>query len=386
MTPKDILTNKSFCPIPWTGFYADISGDVKNCICSYESIGNIKDNTIEEILTGPKNTQIKKDILSNNKPYSCSYCYRLEENKTSYGIVSSRVYYLKQLKSVEPTLYNDPQNFNLHQLDIRWSNTCNFACVYCGPVLSSKWASELKVTVEQPSEQQLQNLKKFIFANAQNLKNIYMAGGEPLLIKENAELLTLLLEVNPEVELRVNTNLSKTDTNVMDLICQFKNVHWTLSAESIHDKFSYMRYGGNWDEFVENWTKLKKIPNHKITFNMVWCVLNHTGIFECIDYFLNNGVHPNSFILTAILGPKWLDTRHLPEYVLQSLDRELENRIKLKPGYLLEDGYCNLLKHIRTPYNKDLATALDKLQQLDQRRGLDSSKIFTELYKLKEGK
>jgi MoaA/NifB/PqqE/SkfB family radical SAM enzyme len=381
MTPKDMLTNKSFCPLPWTGFYADISGEVKNCICSYESIGNLKNNSIEEILSGPINTQVKQDILANKKPFTCSYCYSLEENKASRNIVSSRVYYLKQLKTVDPVIYQNPWQFNLHQVDVRWTNTCNFACVYCGPVLSSKWAEELKVRVEQPSVQQLLDLKNFIFNNAHQLKNIYMAGGEPLLMKQNAELLKLLLVVNPDIELRINTNLSKTDTEVMELICQFKNVHWTLSAESIDDKFAYMRYGGNWNDFVENIKRIQVIPTHRLTFNMVWCVLNHTGIFECIDYFLNNGFHPNSFILTAILGPDWLDTRHLPDHVLQSLEQELESRIKLKPGFLLEDGYRNLLKHVRTPFSKNLKNTLDNIRQLDQRRNINSTKIFTDLYK-----
>ena len=46
MTPKDILTNKSFCPIPWTGFYIGPDGQVKNCICSWDDIGNTKENKI----------------------------------------------------------------------------------------------------------------------------------------------------------------------------------------------------------------------------------------------------------------------------------------------------------------------------------------------------
>jgi molybdenum cofactor biosynthesis enzyme MoaA len=248
-------------------------------------------------------------------------------------------------------------------------------------VLSSKWADELKIAIDQPSEHQLQELKKFIMSNAHQLKNVYMAGGEPLLIKENAELLSVLLEVNPNIELRINTNLSKTNSGVMDLICQFKNVHWTVSAESTGAQFEYMRYGSKWEEFLENLSKIRALPGHKLTFNMIWGVLNYKGIFECIDYFLGNGFHPNSFILTAIRGPLWLDTRHLPDYMLQLLEEELNNRIKLKPGFLLEDGYRNLLAHIHTPYKKDLATTLDKLQQLDQRRNLDSNKIFTDLYK-----
>ena len=380
MTPKDIITNKAFCPLPWTGFYTDISGDVKNCICSRESIGNLKNNSIQDILTGPANTKIKQQMLDKQKPHTCSYCYELEESKTLTNIVSSRVYYIKQLKKVDATLYDTPEKFNLQQLDIRWRNTCNHACVYCGPVLSSKWASELNVVINTPSEQRIQELKSYVFDNLHQIKNVYMAGGEPLLIKENSEMLELLLEKNPEVELRVNTNLSKTDTNVMDLICQFKNVHWTVSAESIEDKFEYMRYGGIWKDFLENLERIRQLP-HKLTFNMVWCVLNHTAIFECIDYFLAQGFHPNSFILTATLGPDWLDTRQLPKNVLQSLGREIQRRIELKQGYLLEDGYQNLLRHTQKPFESTLLDTLNRIQQLDQRRNLDSRKIFKDLYK-----
>ena len=58
MTPKDILTNKHFCPMPWTGLMYNVDGRVKNCIRSDPAtgtLGNIKDNTIEEILLGSTN-------------------------------------------------------------------------------------------------------------------------------------------------------------------------------------------------------------------------------------------------------------------------------------------------------------------------------------------
>jgi MoaA/NifB/PqqE/SkfB family radical SAM enzyme len=382
MTPKDILTNKAFCPIPWTGFYADVSGDIKNCICSYESIGNLKTQSITEILTGAKNTEIKTAILNKEKHPSCNYCYRLEENKKSHDIVSSRIYYLKELKTVALDTYSDPNNFNLHQVDVRWSNVCNHACVYCGPVLSSKWADELKIKIEHPSQDRNKEFKDFIFSNISELKNIYMAGGEPLLMKENEEFLTKLLEKNPDVSLRVNTNLSKTNTRVLDLICKFKNVHWTVSVESMGEQFEYMRYGGKWEDFLENLNTIKQLP-HKLTFNMTWGVLNYLSIFDTVDYFIINGFHQNSFILTALLGPRWLDTRHLPKHVLQSLEELLLERIAMKQGFLLEDGYRNLLKHIQQPFDKNFNETLDKIAEIDARRNLDSTKIFTHLYQLK---
>ena len=379
MNPKDILTNKAFCPIPWAGFYIGPDGEVKNCICSKESIGNTRLDPIVDILKGPINTQVKVEILDKQKPHTCSYCYSLEENKNSLDIVSSRVYYMRELKSVNRELYADPGNFDLNHIDIRWRNTCNFACVYCGPTLSSKWASELKVEVPQPSRERFAELKQYVFDNAHQLKNIYMAGGEPLLIKENEELLELLLKVNPNVTLRVNTNLSQTDTKVLDLLCKFKNVHWTVSAESIEEKFEYMRYGGNWVDFNENLKLLQTLP-HKITFNMLWGILNYYAIYECIDHFRALGFHQNSFILTAITGPAWLDTRHLPDDKLKEIDATLHQRIAERPGFLLEDGYRNLSAHINKPFDKTLPKSFSRLKEIDQRRGLDSSKIFTDLY------
>ena len=198
------------------------------------------------------------------------------------------------------------------------------------------------------------------------------------------ELLELLLEKNPDVVIRVNTNLSKTNTRVLDLLCKFKNVHWALSAENINKEFEYVRYGGKWEEFLSN-LKLIRSLQHKITFNMVWCILNYYCIFDCIDYLRGIGFHTNAFILTAAIGPDWLDTRHLPDNVLQLIKNQLLDRINEQPGFLLEDGYRNLLTHMQKPFDKNLDLTFKKIAVMDQRRGVDSSKIFTELYKLKEG-
>ena len=63
MTPKDILTNPYFCPMPWTGLMYNFDGKVKNCIRSDAKtgeLGNIKDTPIEKILLGTKNITQEK--------------------------------------------------------------------------------------------------------------------------------------------------------------------------------------------------------------------------------------------------------------------------------------------------------------------------------------
>jgi MoaA/NifB/PqqE/SkfB family radical SAM enzyme len=383
MTPKDVLTNPHFCPMPWTGLMYNVDGKVKNCIRSDERtglLGNIKDTPIEEILLGPTNVN-KQTNITNNKPAAgCHTCYDLERGKKDFDIISDRIFYIKEFKRTPLDIYQ-PNKFDLQTIDVRWTNLCNFACVYCSAEFSSKWADELNVQIKTPPEKQQAAFREYIYRHTKNLKHVYLAGGEPLLMKEN---LQLLQELNPEVNLRINTNLSKVDTGVFDAVCGFKNVHWTVSVETVEDEFEYIRFGGYWADFLDNLNVIRKL-DHKISFNMLWFLLNYDTIFGCVDYLKGLGFHNNSFIIGALLTPDYLNIRHLPENVLNLLKIKLESRIIEQPGYLLEDSYRNMLHYIQQPIQQDLVGSFKNLAVMDLRRGVDSSKIFTELYKLKEG-
>ena len=52
MDAKKLLTNKSICVLPWTGFELEPNGSVKNCIISTEILGNINRTPIKNILGG----------------------------------------------------------------------------------------------------------------------------------------------------------------------------------------------------------------------------------------------------------------------------------------------------------------------------------------------
>ena len=379
MTPKDVLTNRHFCTMPWNGLMYNFDGSVKNCIRSASKIGNIKDAPIEHILHGPINVAKQKNILANQPAEGCHTCYDLERNKTDLAMISDRIFYIKEFKHNSLDLYQ-PDQHSLQAIDVRWTNLCNFACVYCGPEFSSKWAAEIGKQLTTPSQQQLDDFRQYIYAHASQLRHVYLAGGEPLLIKENLELLN---QLNPDVHLRINTNLSKVDTGVFDAVCRFKNVHWTLSVETQTEEFEYIRFGGVWQDFLDNLNIIRRL-DHKISFNMLWFLLNYNSIFDCVEYFQELGFHNNSFIIGALLGPDYLNIRHLPDDVLKLLKDKLTDKISQQPGYLLEDSYKNMLHYITQPIEKNLTRSFEQLSVMDSRRGLDSSKIFTDLYKLKE--
>lgn len=381
MTPKDMLTNPYFCPCPWTGLMYNFDGTVKNCIRSDDNmpIGFLQKEDITQIVNNKENVDRQQKIYSKEPVPSCHTCYELEQNKKSFDIISDRVFYIKELKQVPVSTYQ-PGNFDLQTIDVRWSNLCNFSCVYCSPEFSSQWANELGVKFDTPNEEQKTKFKNYIFENAPKLRHVYLAGGEPLLMKENLELLERL---SPDVNLRINTNLSKVDTRIFENISKFKNVHWTVSAETMHSEFEYIRYGGSWNDFMDNLNTIKN-TNHKISFNMLWFLLNYNSVFDFVDYMKDQGFHNNSFIIGALLQPLYLNVRHLPNDVLHLIKTKLETRIAENPGYLLEDSYRNMLYYISQPFEKDLQKSFIKLETLDQRRGLDSSKIFKDLYKLKD--
>jgi len=375
MTPRDILTNPTFCPMPWTGMMYNFNGEVKNCIRSAGPLGDIKDQNIESILIG--NNQLRQQQIVDQQPVeTCHTCYDLERGKKGFDHISDRVFYIRELKNI-PTDTYQVGRFDLRTVDVRWTNLCNFACVYCGPEFSSRWSDELKIRPKVPDQQQLMDFKNYIYDHAGQLKHVYLAGGEPLLMKEN---LTLLEKLNPDTNVRINTNLSKVDTRVFEAICKFPNVHWTVSVETLAEEFEYIRHGGSWTDFLDNLNKINQL-GHKISFNMLHFLLNYNSIFDCVDFLKAQGFHNNSFVIGALLTPEYLNIRHLPQNVLNSVKSKLQDRINQKPGYLLEDSYRNMLHYIDTPFEKNIKLSLDKLSELDQRRGIDSKTTFKDLYK-----
>lgn len=375
MTPRDILTNPYFCPMPWTGLMYNFDGQVKNCIRSAGPLGNIKDQPIEQILGN--NNQVRQQQIVDRQPVeTCHTCYDLERGKKGFDHISDRVFYIRELKNIPMETYQI-NNFDLQTIDVRWSNLCNFACVYCSSEFSSKWSDELKIRHAVPSDQQLTDFKNYIYDHADQLRHVYLAGGEPLLMKEN---LTLLEKLNPSANIRINTNLSKVDTRVFDAVCKFKNVHWTVSVETIAEEFEYIRHGGSWVDFLDNLAIIKQL-NHKISFNMLHFMLNYNSIFDCVDFLKQLGFHNNSFVIGALLKPEYLNIRHLPQGVLHSVKSKLQDRINQNPGYLLEDSYRNMLHYIDTPFEKNIKLSVDKISEMDQRRSIDSRTIFKDFYK-----
>jgi len=372
------MKGQSFCPAAWNSLSVNPSGDVENCCVSTNKIGNINQTTdIKQILFSEKNQRIQQDMIDGRTVGGCQWCHN-----TKHNLQTTMLSVFDDYQSRE--IYNAVGNFELGYLDLRWHNTCNLACVYCGPVYSSTWADELK-QYHRIERDNRNNLMDYVLENITSLRKLYLAGGEPLMIKENEVLLRELLEKNPACSVLINTNLSQIKNNkIFELATQMPNCHWLVSVEAMGNMYEYIRYPGNWAQFNENLMFLKSTVGIKqVGFNMVAMNLNCFEIWETVDYLIDNGFDPATTVLALYNNgqvPGLFDMKNLaPELIRDTLKRMNKNIYKTLTGWQNIHDY--LVNNQNSEYWSLGKRALARhLGQIDHRRNIDSTPVFPVLY------
>lgn len=382
-TIKDLVLHKSLCVLPWHGLALMPNGEIKNCAVSNEILGNIKQDSLPNILNNSISQTVRQDMRDDVRHSRCTTCYRTEDLQTSNPIqkISNRIWYMKVLKNHDLDVYKQNSYAKLNVLDLRWRNTCNYSCVYCGPDLSSRWVTERnKKLVYKIDEQFLEETKRYIFDHIHEIKHVYLAGGEPLLIKENLELLEQLKQHNTNVTIRINTNLSVIDNKIFQmLVDDFADTKWTVSIDAIGEDYEYIRYPGNWDNFLKNLTYLySKTKN--IDYNMTWSVLNAYTIFDAIDFLQQTFNCPDTvFVIQPIFGPRSLQTSNLCKDTLDDLRSIIEQRLQKCSSKLYQNSLESMLESLDLHTSKRFDKTLKFLNTINRQRMLQFPKSLTNL-------
>lgn len=364
------LSNKNFCPAAWTSLYVEPNGKVDYCCVGHNNLGNLNDvNSVINILHGEKHRKVQQDMLDDRLISGCAWC-----NKGS-NLLQRK--YLEQFPDLNDPVYQ-VGSFNLRYLDARWSNTCNLACVYCSENCSSLWAQELGLNIKIERDIK-NNFLQYVLDNVETLEEVYLAGGEPLLMKENELLLEALSARNPNCRILVNTNLLNLDTKIYQLLIGMPNVTWLVSFEAIGAEYEYLRYPGKWTDFEHNLMRLKQdVVLEKIQFNMVFLSLNVMSFWDTIDWAHAQGFKPESMALSlyhngVFLGP----------FAVQALDIEYRNQVikrMQQKDYTKLTGYQNIADCLANP-NLVSVQFVETLKNTDARRNLNSRQIFPDVYK-----
>lgn len=380
MDPKTYFHNKTLCPAAWNNFYIDPAGSVRTCSIGKTELGNINTNTFDEILKSEESVKIRQAMIDGYLPDQCIDCINLEKNNKN--AFSARMHYRKTITDTNnlSDYARAEGEFTITGFDIRQTNTCQNACVYCGPLLSSKFASEMNKFPRITSEENLDNLSEFIINNLLNLKEIYFAGGEPLIIKSNLRILEELYECNPSCKVRINSNIMDIDNRIYAQSLKFKDLQYTISVDSIAYQYEYIRWPSKWQRFLTNLDRvMSDVPRYN--FNMVLNILNWDGLLDTISLLLDKGISENAFIITHATMPRELNINNLSNDQLDHFVHKTEAFLSnLDTELFLYHSLVGCVNFVDKSFPKDIDKTRSYLKQTDSRRNLDSKALFPYIY------
>lgn len=366
-----------FCAAPWNLIYVDVDGSVKICVRGKEYFGNLQTNTIEEILASPKIKQIKKQILNDEISSHCINCLSLENdgsNNKKYSFLRNNY---NQLARDIDINYKDTDQFVLGALDLHWSSLCDLKCVTCWAKQSSSIAVEQGLPVRHlPTEHALKFID-WVVANQHTLKEIYLSGGEPTMIKYNTRLLEQIHK-RDDLLIRVNSNMMwDFDNAVIQEILKFPNVLFTCSADGIEKRFDYIRRGASWTKFQSRLKFLLEQPNVEVRINSVFSVLNGSVLTDVIDYFKHTFGVTNYTINQCDMEQDQLRCRNLPDQTKQVAVAKITDAIeRYNQDINLVGQLKNCLAELERPAEYSYVEYLDSIDQL---ANTNWRNVFTEL-------
>lgn len=366
--------SRHFCSVPWNHFEVFSNGDIKTCSKGY-TFGNINQEPIEKILVNDQIKSIKSNLLADQLDKNCMGCHRLTVDDEHFDL---RNHYNPMFKSFDID-YDNVELFELHGIDLHWDNTCNFKCVYCNPDQSSLIAQEQNVVVTKSDSSNVDKIIDMVVKNQYALKEIYLSGGEPLLIKNNLKLLSQIS--NKDIPIRINSNISVANEKnlIFSEIKKFKNVLWTVSADAMGEQFNYIRSGGDWNVFINNLNNITAL-GHSVRLNLVWFVGSALSMFDTIEFFVKQ-YNIKDITVNQLCGHQSLRVRNSPPLVKQQAKQKLNKLLEsglidFKSNAWFNIARCNNELDLSP---EDSTGYIKYFEELDQLRNTNWREIFPEL-------
>jgi len=378
MTPREkelLIDSESFCMLPWMHLHAFPDGRAYPCCFAFDKlhVGNVNQNSMEEVFNGPKMKQMRLNMLSNKKSRECVKCYDQEQSGFFSLRLSSNKHFGHNISMTENTKPDGTADFIIKYWDIRFSNLCNMACRSCGTWFSSNWYEDhKKLTGAPPNHAKImkagrssndiweQLLKQF-----DHVEQFYFAGGEPIIMEEH---LRILKELDKRkmyhVRLIYNTNFSKSKfkgTDIFELWNKFDSVSIGASLDAMGPRAELMRKGTKWEETVANRKRMLEVCP-QVDFYISATV----GLSNCLhvtdfhkDWVEQGLIKPQDFNFNLLQYPLWQRMDLLP----------MEEKEKVTAKYKEHMAWLKSQDHL-TRASKGFESALDWMNKKDMSRHL----------------
>lgn len=351
-TPSDtrfILTEdtleefQNFCIVPWVHLQVDVDGRALPC-CRIEAtngLGSLKERNLAEIWNGPELRDMRRQMLRDERLPQCGDCHRVERaGGESYRQDMNRQYRASFADVAHTASDGSVFSAGATSLGLRFSNVCNFRCRTCGPEFSTAWYPEIETLagrkLEEPirAAREASELWRFLEPQLPHVRQLYFAGGEPLLHDEHYQLLEKLLAAGRrDVVLGYNSNLSKLryrHWNITSLWAEFDHVWILASLDGVGPAGELLRKGMRWSETVANFRAIREhAPRVRFGVYPTVNLMNAFHLPTAIDEFIALGMVRGSGDLKVNLlrEPRHLNLQILNESERRGLRRLYESYI-----------------------------------------------------------
>lgn len=405
--------SETFCIMPWVHLHTWPNGNVYPC-CLADSdypLGNLKDNTLEEIWNSNDLKKIRKELINGEKPMVCKRCYMQEDMGSASFRVSSNNQWQHHIdKAIETTLPDGTDtNFKLNYWDFRFSNICNLKCRMCGPELSSSWYDDqIKMYGSSSTPRALihcndlskEDIMIYVDRFINDAEEIYFAGGEPFIMEEHYLILEKLIAAgNTKCRIRYNTNFTSLKFKKWDLIKLWKpfiednidNVRIFASLDGIGSVAEYARKNTKWSAVEDN---IKRV--HDAGMN-VWTstTVNIFNIFhlpEFVERMHELGIRSDKMQMNNVLTfPDYYGINILPDDLkqkaIENLDKHIANNryrnvidSKFYDYTFLEKNYEVIKKYFDLETERPKEEILKDLKKFTLIKDVNRNESFVETF------
>jgi MoaA/NifB/PqqE/SkfB family radical SAM enzyme len=431
--------SKTFCPLPWIHIATRPNGDVRVC-CTANASGagqvdikdaglvkqdgvnmNLRDHSIEQVWNSDQMKATRLQMLNNEVPTSCTKCFQEE----AAGIVSKRQWESDVWKQridvdniVATTGADGSLPVKIPYFDLRLGNMCQLKCIMCSPHDSSSWIKEWKLqypkyqTIELQTDQSWDNTFDYnwyqkgsfldsVKSQSSLIKELYFAGGEPLLIPEHYKILEFMVESGAAADcvLRYNSNGLELPEKLFELWNHFKQVKFNFSIDAVGEHNDYIRYPSKWTNIVANLKRLDDTPDNVVV--NIACAVQLLNVLYIPDLVywkesmnfkkINKAPYGAGLIGTHLVYlPSYLNVRVLPNHLKDKVSETIDyfchsrthNQEFVNNPYGLK-RWQGLVQYMNAEdWSNKLPILEDYLTVTDNQRGTDFRQTFPELIDL----
>jgi organic radical activating enzyme len=378
--------------------------------CHRTGWGYLTPDTFDTFHNTEKKQQERVQMLQGAWPdHSCSYCRDIEAG----GGFSDRMLHLTIPDQSPVELETDPTAVIVTPtiLEVFFDNTCNMACLYCIPQLSSKINQEnrqfgdfvsngveLKSVEASPDHKQmLEKFWQWMGNNSTKLTRFNALGGEPFYQSEFEQLLEYFENSqHPNLELGIVTNLMIDSNKLLKYLNRFENllinkrlkrIDITCSIDCLGSEQEYVRYGIKLDRWIKNFELIILQKWLTVNINQTICLLTIKTMPELLNrlkdwrknkkighYFSAVSPQP-SYLMIDILGADiFVDDF---QKILNCMPTETDQD---RTAYNYMEGLANLVKQ-SSPNIDEMNKLKIFLDEKDRRRNTDWKTVFPWLVK-----